>query len=387
MSDCDLSKYINESSDLGKELNVNILNGLKAIKSIGKGGFGKVYLVRHIDPTKENLYALKVIELSDKINQDKFEKEIKIFNEFSKKESPITCSHKYINCYLGVGKNDKMGCGFILMRFYNTDLKHELSKKYSYETRMSINFVYFLPQYIDWIKELMEVIIYLHSKKLAHGDIKPDNILINLLNNTIGLTDFDTVCFSSHTNVCKVSEFTEIYASPQVYNALRKDVSMEVIQKSDWWAWAIIILELWFGIEKFLTFFNVDIKKSLPGQNLYINLEKDSSGQIFINMRNSIVESIKNVKSQITNQLPEPNSSYVNTIAEILTKLLNSAVDILERVRNNKDLHISDITSKIKKIQSPEIKTQKGGSDQTYEKYTQKYTKYKAKYLAIKKNI
>ncbi len=372
---CDLSKYINQNVDLGKELKVKLLRGFRVTRVLGQGAYGKVYLLLLQDPkTQESSYALKVIELlNDEENKEKFKNEMEIFNEFSKKgflslSTETVCKHDNINCYLGIENKDNI-CGYILMKYFNTDLLREIEKKGSFEKNITLNPQYFFDQFIKWVKELFEAVHYLHKEGAAHGDIKPNNILVNLHDNSLAITDFDTFCFHSSTNICKVTDITPLYASPQLNDSLNKEVSIQVIQTSDWWAIALVILEMWFGQEK--------IREILYGRqsanyfplHFYDSIKSDKD--IFNRLGHKILDSTNKVKQKLEeNKIPN-----FEKITSTINSILIFMVSMLSKIAKGQNIDIETYFEKIRSLNMNLTETHK---------MTQRGGK---KYIRIKKKI
>ena len=67
--------------------------------------------------------------------------------------------------------------------------------------------------WIEYIKEILDGIKYLHQQNLVHRDIKPSNLLINA-NNVIKIADFG-VCGKIQKNKQK-QVGTPLYIAPEV---------------------------------------------------------------------------------------------------------------------------------------------------------------------------
>ena len=139
---------------------------------IGKGNLGEVYLVKS---TKTKLeYALKEIKIRNP-NAKMVEIEADSLNELDHpniiyfKNAFITNSENILN---------------IMSEFVeNGDLSKELSEHHQKN-------MYFVEnQIIDWLYQNCMTLVYLHEKKIIHGDIKPSNIFLTK-NNSIKLGDF-----------------------------------------------------------------------------------------------------------------------------------------------------------------------------------------------------
>ena len=67
-------------------------------------------------------------------------------------------------------------------------------------------------QAAGYIKSLLEAINHCHALKIVHGDIKPDNIMINK-HNMVRLIDFGL----SKTNTTAKSKHSEVRGTPYYF--------------------------------------------------------------------------------------------------------------------------------------------------------------------------
>ena len=90
----------------------------------------------------------------------------------------------------------------------------------------------------DYIKQMINALIYLHSNKIIHRDIKPENILVD--NNTLKLADFG---WSIHTPSMRRKTFwgTLDYLPPEM---IKREVYDEAV---DIWSIGVLAYELWSG--------------------------------------------------------------------------------------------------------------------------------------------
>jgi tRNA A-37 threonylcarbamoyl transferase component Bud32 len=94
----------------------------------------------------------------------------------------------------------------------------------------------------DYIRQMINALIYLHSKNIIHRDIKPENILVD--NGTLKLADFG---WSIHTPNKRRKTFwgTLDYLPPEM---LRND---EYDESVDIWSIGVLTYELWSGYAPF----------------------------------------------------------------------------------------------------------------------------------------
>ncbi|CAG2100146.1 unnamed protein product [Medioppia subpectinata] len=172
------------------ELGHNISNDKKQfleISTVGSGGFGTVFKVKH--RLDDKIYAVKRVQFED----FSAEKKLRVLNEvksLSKLESDFVVKyyHSWIECnYL-----------YIQMEFCELNLTTILKNKANVferqpEDQMNSVFEYFIS--CEIFKELLECVQYLHESNplIIHRDLKPDNILIDpnfKSNRFIKLCDF-----------------------------------------------------------------------------------------------------------------------------------------------------------------------------------------------------
>ena len=213
----------------------------KQIKEIGKGAFGKVYLME-----KDNkYYALKKIPINllEKEEIDKYKEEINILssfdNEYIIKYYDSIIGNNYINIYMEYG-GDKNLKEFIESR-ENKLIEEEL-------------ILYIILQICLGLKEI-------HRKKIIHRDLTPDNIFINEYNR-IKIGDFGV---SKRLGTFKRTAYTQVgklhYIAPEI------ELGEKYNNKVDIYALGCIIYELFtldkYYIDKFIKEKNCKIDTSI----------------------------------------------------------------------------------------------------------------------------
>ena len=140
------------------------------INLIGKGAYGRVYLVRR--KLTEDVYAIKIINTMDNMNKNKLvslQTESKIFD---------LVTSEYVVKALFKFKHDVFFC-FVMEYMHGGDF-NRLLQNYG---RLDEKIARF------YIAELVMAIEHLHSVGVVHRDLKPDNILLDSKGH-IKLTDF-----------------------------------------------------------------------------------------------------------------------------------------------------------------------------------------------------
>lgn len=188
------------------------------IKYLGKGTYGKVYISKY----NSNNIAIKTYI---KNNEFSVINEIKCY-EFQIKNKLVHNNIVNIIGYTNISNNIALileYCEFDLIELmnYNTTRNKYIKK--------------ILPLYYDKVCSIMEDVRkgleFLHSNYIAHLDIKPDNILIKVLDNKIlsKICDFG-FAMNLKNKICKFDCIygTYIYAAPEIINNNYFDYSADI---------------------------------------------------------------------------------------------------------------------------------------------------------------
>ncbi|KAI4322075.1 hypothetical protein L6164_021798 [Bauhinia variegata] len=154
------------------------INRLRALKVLGKGAMGTVFLVHDTlaDGSARYPFALKVMEkssISAKLDADRRARwEIQVLSSFS---------HPFLPSLLGTLETDQL-LGWAIPYCPGGDLN---VLRYRQTDRV------FSPAVIRfYLAEIVCALEHLHSRGIAYRDLKPENILIQQSGHVI-LTDFD----------------------------------------------------------------------------------------------------------------------------------------------------------------------------------------------------
>lgn len=99
------------------------------------------------------------------------------------------------------------------------------------------------------LSQIAEAILYLHAVGIAHMDIKPGNIMVDLDTDdgipSITVIDFNMTCIlDKMKGSCSGRGGTPRYMDPKV-----KGYDKESLKRVDWWAFGLIAVELYGSIE------------------------------------------------------------------------------------------------------------------------------------------
>lgn len=215
------------------EMGINIISDGEVTKdkpAIGEGGFGKVYKGKYQD----NIVAIKKIKLEDDSGEKK-----DVYNEIlSEIKNILFADHPNIPKFHGIWKNK--GFYHLVFEFINGKSFKNCYVDMDKKTKLEI------------FRDLCEILKEIHSKKLIHRDIKPDNVMIEP-GNKPRLIDFGVSKIASKTSTfTKVQMGTTPYMAPEMFDVDEESVSekpVPVSTYSDIWSFGCMISEVFSGIK------------------------------------------------------------------------------------------------------------------------------------------
>lgn len=283
----------------------------KFINIIGNGAFGVIWKVEYI---KTNyIYAIKVIDIYKfmKVTGDFRYSKISdiINNEINSLEtlSAYPECNKNISCIYGHFEyNNKI---YIIMEYIDgLSLDIKIKQIYNdfgiYEVN---NFVLY------FLVNISKILKFIHDRNIVHGDIKPDNILIEN-NNNIVLVDFGVSCIIN-SDLCKIKSGTLGYMSPELKNRLPKT------SKVDIWAVGIIL-------KNFVEIYNIHdifINRLIEYTLVDNPLKRPDATKLLNYIHNSIGYKYDDWK---TLYIPRYNNRNVNKLESTILLNNNSNMDI-----------------------------------------------------------
>jgi serine/threonine-protein kinase len=133
--------------------------GFDIVDRVGEGGMGKVY--RAYDPRMDRYVALKVLKLDvPDAARRRFRREAVIAADFS---------HPNLARVLDVGYSEELGIEWLTMEYLRgRDLGEIIDRG------RPVTFALM----VDMLGQVLDALDYIHTRKIVHCDVKPDNIFI-----------------------------------------------------------------------------------------------------------------------------------------------------------------------------------------------------------------
>jgi serine/threonine protein kinase len=208
-------------------------NRYRGIQLLGKGGFCKIIELddsgkRKVGKILFNNYY-KAIEL--------FQREAEILKLLEHPGIPKVEPDGYFTFSV---KNQKEPCHCLVMeKVDGLNLKDWQSARQNQPITQA--------QAIDWLKQLTEILGYLHKNNYFHRDIKPDNIILKP-DGTLVLIDFNAVREVTDTYLAKVGVNRDITQIGSKGYIPLEQVSRRAVPQSDFYALGCTFIHLLTGI-------------------------------------------------------------------------------------------------------------------------------------------
>ena len=207
-------------------------NEFNITKYLGKGGEGKVYLAE--DCINRDFVALKQYEcsLADSSSLLKI-----LINEV--KMMKKMC-HPNIVKYFGLHIPDD---SFEGMSVYNVVM--EFIEGGSLADKLKVSGAFSIKDIINVTKDILEALVYLHSKNIIHRDLKPSNVLGN---DIFKLSDFG-IC----TQVKELETIPRSFVGTAWYMAPEVILQEPYSFSADIWSLGCLVYELYTGCKPYKT--------------------------------------------------------------------------------------------------------------------------------------
>lgn len=363
-------------------------------KKIGEGAFASVYKA-HRD------YAIRI----SKDGHDDYDNK-KAIEHLHKRICSNSYKLPFKNTHiLCTESSEKIGDYLVeILQAFDTDLmkyliyEEQRNNNIIYNDKISFYELSMLNDGVKYIKNFNEVsnsmlntITTLHDANLAHGDIKPSNILIKLNGNEIkdfAISDFDTLCLGIRnifTDIfeCETSAETPLFSTMEMSNHHRngKRYDINIKKRSDIYAINLVILMMWHGYIKFLNIFDNNYNSDQFFDGRFKDLSRNTPeaeikrNDFFNKLRSANERKFNNIITLHGKQLHGETLAYTTRIGYIVETfhIIKNSTDVLERIMSNKSI-IFTSNSNQKLLQS-------GGY------YNLKYNKYKKLYNQLKLKI
>lgn len=204
------------------------MNQIKLKRKVGEGISGKVYLATYVTQGGKTLSAAVKQVPSVKMNLD----EVVLQAALSRQPK----CNRYIACYYDLIRHPKSGDYFIVMEYiHGKDLWTFLQDHVSQLTDDKI---------VELFKQALKGLKFIHSKGIAHGDIKLENFLIDEEFGRLKYIDFGFGCSRDTCKTSPVWHGTRFLSPPEIKLQPQRRKTLESIQKVDLWALGSMFAEI-----------------------------------------------------------------------------------------------------------------------------------------------
>lgn len=267
----------------------------QVLEEIASGGFGTVY--RGIDSTLHREVAIKTIH-SDKLTAaeiDLFEKEARVLAQ---------CNHPNIVQIYDVGKNDDGP--YLVMEFINGPNLYEYI-----ENERARNDTQHVHRVVcSHLISIVDALKYMHKHNIFHQDIKPNNIIVSLENNSSKLVDFGLAM--NHLEKKKSTKITGTYA----YMPPEKLKGKGDPKMHDIYALGIVLFEMLTG------------RIAHPGNDVTEIVENVFHGKITFRKEDTVHKELQDICLKCVNKNPKKRYQDLGEFYNALAKYSGNTTEI-----------------------------------------------------------
>ncbi|KAI8512642.1 Serine/threonine-protein kinase 32C [Branchiostoma belcheri] len=193
------------------------------LRSIGKGSFGKVCIVRKKD--NKQMYAMKYMSKSACLEKDASHHVLRELDILQKLEHPFL-----VNLWFSFQDEEDMF--MVVDLLLGGDLRYHMGQDVTF-TEEVVRF---------YICELVLALDYLRSRNILHRDLKPDNILLDEQGH-VHLTDFNVATVLRENELATSLSGTKPYMAPEVYMTAL-EMCRGYSYSVDWWSLGVVAYEM-----------------------------------------------------------------------------------------------------------------------------------------------
>jgi serine/threonine protein kinase len=327
----------------------NILENTYKIKNIiGSGGMGDVYLAT--DLRLDRTVAVKVLKFSSSSEKDALER-------FSREAKAVAkLSHPNIVSIFDVGETNNFN--YMVMEYVEGKNLNLILDKNQLSLKLAIKI----------IRQLCDVVDFIHSKDIIHRDIKTANIIVNSDFN-IKLTDFGIAKVHSQLNLTQDGSMlgSVLYAPPEQFIN-----SQNIDKRADLYSLGVCFYEMLVGFPPFGDKNNVaeiihsiiasepklpsEFRNDIPVTVDYIikKLLAKNPDERYQNSK-EVIKDLDNIEKEILlSQTQSDSNNFMDTLrikgvlseelrAQVKDTRLSNSLDL-----NNTTLNLNDILDKVK---------------------------------------
>lgn len=214
------------------------------LKKYGRGAYGQVYLARDNNSKNSSTkYVMKIIALSANTSNSAHN-EVRILKKLARYgcKPEILCYHdSFEDTFPDPVHGEYVPSLFILTKEFPNSINLTTFK----DNHKNDNKFIHTYSLLKIFRNLLSALLFLHKIRIAHADIKPDNILINK-DLGIQLIDFGISCDKPTIEIDKPCTITgtPLFQSPELLFNLHKQTTLHELQKGDVFSMGMVFFEL-----------------------------------------------------------------------------------------------------------------------------------------------